>query len=59
VVEPIIVDLKADIAAAIVKVKALAGLDADVILGVGVDVNVIAQIVADLVIVSLFALLLC
>lgn len=51
VISPIIADIKVVVADAVVKVNALVGQPIDVVLGVNVDVHVLASIVADLILV--------
>ena len=48
VVGPIVTNIKGVIADATVKVKALSNQPADIVLGVGVDVTAVAQLIADL-----------
>ena len=47
-----VANIKGAVAAAIVEINGLVGLEADVILGAGVTVDVVAKVVADLCIVS-------
>ena len=57
IVSPIIASIKADVADAIVDIKALGGLGVDAIVGANVTVDVVAGLVADLIIVRILSFL--